>query len=145
MVLGYISSHCSRFLVYCSPPNLGPDSSLVYCPSGWSATRDNIAAWPAAVAASRDLFLSASVRRSVRARDAAPFDTHRPLFPAQSLGRSPRSQGVPGSRNAMSRAWPRTWIMNTDRDLVVPVQHTYLNIFGTSLDHLEQTFDRQLD
>lgn len=35
-------------------------SLVVYCPSGWSADRDNIAAWPAAVAASLDFFLSAS-------------------------------------------------------------------------------------
>ena len=51
--IGYIGLHKQMLL-----PSL-----LVYCPSGSSAERDNIAAWPAAVAASRDFFLSASVEK----------------------------------------------------------------------------------
>ena len=35
--------------------------------------------------------------------------------------------------------------MCADRDLVVPIQHAYLNIFGARLDDLEQTFNRQFD
>ena len=31
---------------------------------------------------------------------------------------------------------------DTDRDLVVPIQHAYLDVFCTRLDDLEQTFDR---
>jgi len=35
--------------------------------------------------------------------------------------------------------------LNANRDLVVPVQYTYLDIFGARLDNLEQTFDCQFD
>lgn len=119
---------------------------LVYCPSGWSAARDNIAAWPAAVAANRDLFLSASVgNSSVRARSAAPSDAYRPLFLARSLGQLPQSQGVPSSENAIRRSFTANLDINTDRDLVVPIQHAYLDVFGAGLNDLEQTFDRQFD
>lgn len=66
---------------------------LVYCPSGSSADRDNIAAWPAAVAANRDLFLSASVEKlSTRTRSRVPASPHQLLSPVQSLGQSPQSQ-----------------------------------------------------
>jgi len=34
---------------------------------------------------------------------------------------------------------------NTDRNLVVPIQHAYLDVFGTRLDDFEQAFDRQFD
>ena len=34
---------------------------------------------------------------------------------------------------------------NTNCDLVVPVQHAYLDIFCTCLNDLEQTFDCQFD
>ena len=35
--------------------------------------------------------------------------------------------------------------IKTDRDLVVPIQHAYLDVFGTRLNDLEQTFDCQFD
>ena len=35
--------------------------------------------------------------------------------------------------------------INTDCNLVVPVQHAYLDVFGARLDDFEQTFDRQFD
>lgn len=35
--------------------------------------------------------------------------------------------------------------MITDRDFIVPIQNAYLNVFGTCLDDLEQTFNRQLN
>lgn len=33
----------------------------------------------------------------------------------------------------------------TDRNLVVPVQYAYLDVFRTRLDDLQQAFDRQFD
>jgi hypothetical protein len=35
--------------------------------------------------------------------------------------------------------------IGTDRDLVVPIQYAYLDVFGTRLDDFEQAFDRQFD
>lgn len=35
--------------------------------------------------------------------------------------------------------------LKTDRNLIVSIQHAYLDVFGARLDDLEKTFDRQFN
>lgn len=128
MVLGYISSYNSRFLFIA--PRIGPPTEITLQPGQllWppTATFSSPPLW--------DL--------SVKVRDEALPDAHQLLSHVRFLGRLPRSRRVPGSKHAVRRGPAVGISISTNRNLVVPIQHAYLNVFGTRLDDFEQTFNR---
>jgi len=117
-------------LDYIAP--LLPSPFLVYCPSGGQVgppPEITLPACPAAVAASRDLFLSASEGICQWEQGTGTHSMHTGFFlPLDILGQSLRSQRVPGSKKGWTGS-DRDPGIDTDRDFVVAVQHALSRIF----------------
>jgi len=118
------------------------DNFFHYCPE--PSARDVIAAWPAAVAASLERFLSASEGSWVPATTMIKWIKHTSflfLFNLCYYGLDLFEIKV----LRLKSRYARTQVQFTHCDLSVAFHYTDFNVFGTSLYYFQQTLDCQFD